>query len=82
MILITVKTCHGKRVYVESVFGYFGALMGAWGSLRCLAWPALVWMRGDGVVKVKGHHNVILNTFQKIKGKCIYFGSFLVILGL
>ena len=48
------------------------------GSHRC----SLAYLGVDEMVKVKGHHNVILNTFQKRKGKGIYFGTFLVILGL
>ena len=54
MISITVKSCHEKRVYVGSVLGYFGALMGARGVTdvwcvhpRC-AVDGMEWQIGSG----------------------------------
>ena len=70
MILITVKICHGKRVYVGSVFGYFGALMGACGVTdACHGLPGygldgVQWHYGSGL-RYRGPCNMIFTTFQR-----------------
>ena len=65
----------------ECFWLFWGSDGGLWGHTG-VAWPTWLWMRWNGVIKVNGRHNVISKTFQKRKGKGIYFGSFLVILGL
>ena len=61
-------------------WGCFWLLWGTnTGQYRCAVWPPWMWIRWDGVtnwvwLKIWGCRNIILATFQKWYGNCVYFG--------